>query len=671
METLPKDIMEKLKDLFNNAEYKVLKKEITELLLEFPNNIFLWNIKAINETSLKNYNDAVKSFLKCLDIKKKNKDTKSIDQLYSNIAFAYFNINDNKKALENFKLSLKFNNSSVKNLLCVSDIYFSEKQYDDSILYLEKAAILDENNFKIVNQIGKILMLKGEYEEALKFFIKTDNIDPNNTDVKRSMASCYISLGDNKEAENIYLDIITKDKNNYLAHNDLGSLYAKISKDKFVDINNPDLDDREFDDLAIKSFKNSIKINPNYANAYNNLALMEVSDDTESALNYFNKAIKLNPELVEAYNNLGLLNKNLGNIDEAREFFEQAINLKHDYCDAHFNLTSTLKYSGDEEQINQLLELKDDITLNDNDHIKINFSLGKIFEDIKEFDQSFSYYKKGNDIKRKQDSYSLDSDRKLFSFIKDKFHKNIENDLSIKIFQKEIIKKPIFIVGMPRSGTTLVEQILSSHSQIFGAGELHFLQTLIKHNKILSSDITADNIEKLRNSYIEKICDFGKSEEYVVDKMPFNFQFIGFILKAFPEAKIIHTRRDVMATCWSNYKTYFPGKQLHFTNGLDELAEYYKLYSNIMRFWHERFPKKIYDLDYENLVIDQEKEIRDLVNYIELDWEDACLESEKNPRIVKTASNVQVRKEIYKNSSLQWKNFKNHLVGLQKNLQDS
>ena len=670
MEALPNDIIEKLKKLFNKGKYNVLEKEIADLLIKFPDNVFLWNIQAINETSLKNYTGAIKSFLKCLDIKKKNKDTEAIDQLYSNIAFAYVNLNDNKKALKNFKLSLRFNDSSLRNLLSVSDIYFTEKKYDDSILYLKKASVLDENNFKIVYQIGKILMLKGENEEALNFLIKTDKIEPDNNDVKRSMARCYTSLGNVEEAEKIYSDIIKIDKRNYFVHNDLGSLYVKMDKERAVDINNPNLKIRELKDLAILSFKKAIEINPDYADAYNNLALMQQSNDFEAALNNFHKAVKLNPEFAEAYNNLGLLNKNLGNIDEARKSFEQAINLKPNYYDAHLYLTSIQKYNGNEEQVKQLLEFNDNKNLNDNDQIKINFSLGKIFEDINEFDQSFSYYKKGNDIKRKQVSYSLDNDRKLFSFIKDKFHGSNENDLSIDVSKKGIIKKPVFIVGMPRSGTTLVEQILSSHSHIFGAGELHFLQTLISINKILSSDITIEKIEILRNSYIEKICDFGNSEEYITDKMPFNFLFIGFILKAFPEAKIIHTRRDAMAICWSNYKTNFPGEQLHFTNGLDELAEYYKLYSDIMNFWHERFPNNIYDLDYEKLVVDQEKETRDLINYMELDWEDACLESEKNKRIVKTASNIQVRQKIYQKSSLQWQNFENHLVGLSKNLKD-
>ena len=143
---------------------------------KFPENIFLWNIQGMNQTSLSDYNGAIDSFLKCVEFKVRAKDFDNIDKLYSNVAFAYLNLKNNQKAIENFKLSLKYEKNSIKNLIFLSDIYFSEKKYDDSILYLQKALNIDENNLEIIIQIGKILLLQGENEEAQKFVKRAESL---------------------------------------------------------------------------------------------------------------------------------------------------------------------------------------------------------------------------------------------------------------------------------------------------------------------------------------------------------------------------------------------------------------------------------------------------------------------------------------------------------------
>lgn len=422
--------------------------------------------------------------------------------------------------------------------------------------------------------------------------------------------------------------------------------------------------------LAIISTKEAIKINPKFSQSYNNLGvLMEKAGEFEIALENYKKALSINPNSIVAYNNLGLIYKKQGKTNKARKIFEKAINIDSNFCDSHYHLAMITKYTGDEDQISQLIKLSKNKNLNISDLIKVNFSLGKIFEDIGKFDISFDFYNKGNLLKKKNISILRKERKEQFNNIKKKFNNNKNLAININNIKNPIKLKPIFITGMPRSGTTLVEQILSSHSMIYGAGELiYFHQNLLQNNLLDFSDINYDKILSLRNSYLNNIASYRFSENYMTDKMNLNFRFIGFILAAFPESIIIHVKRDPVATCWSNFKTNFDDEQLNFTSDLDELTEYYKFYSDLMMFWHKKFPGKIYDLRYENLVSNQEKESKDMINYIGLDWEENCLEFYNNKRIVGTASSTQVREKIYKDSSLKWKNFEQYLNKMNKKL---
>ena len=215
---------------------------------------------------------------------------------------------------------------------------------------------------------------------------------------------------------------------------------------------------------------------------------------------------------------------------------------------------------------------------------------------------------------------------------------------------------------MPRSGTSLVEQILASHSEVYGAGELELLDSLI-HQQFLDTpnfDLAATS-RQVAADYLDGLERMAEGRHFITDKMPQNFLWLGFLLLAQPGIKIIHTARNPMAVCWSNFKLYYPRALLGFTCDLTDLAEYYRMHEDLMRFWHERFPGRIYDLNYEQLTENQEAETRKLLDYCGLDWEDRCLEFEKTERLNKTASAAQVRNRMYKGSSQAWRKFENHL----------
>ena len=219
---------------------------------------------------------------------------------------------------------------------------------------------------------------------------------------------------------------------------------------------------------------------------------------------------------------------------------------------------------------------------------------------------------------------------------------------------------------MPRSGTTLVEQILASHSQIYGAGEREVLNrivipTLGNINKDHFSKLTRDIIRDIRNRYLDELDSLGDDEPRITDKMPQNFRWTGFILTAMPEAKVINLQRDPVATCWSVFKHYFSNKGIGYAYDLVDVAGYYKLYINLMDFWRGRFPNQLYDLNYEALTENQEEETRKLLKYCGLGWENQCLEFHKTKRSVKTSSSVQVRQAMYKGSSGAWRKYETHL----------
>ncbi|MDA9798054.1 sulfotransferase [Luminiphilus sp.] len=222
---------------------------------------------------------------------------------------------------------------------------------------------------------------------------------------------------------------------------------------------------------------------------------------------------------------------------------------------------------------------------------------------------------------------------------------------------------PIFIVGMPRSGTTLVEQIISSHSQVTGAGELSFAD---QFGAAIANGLSEANDESLlnfRGKYLNKLQNVSNGNLIVTDKMPQNFRYIGLLAAAFPEAKIVHVKRNSAAVCWANYKQYFRSKNIGYCYAIDDVLSYYKLYENLMEFWAKRLSKRIYNLDYELLTVNQESETRQLIEYLGLDWDENCLSPQNNTRSVATASTLQVRQKVYQGSSEQWKKYEPFLNG--------
>ena len=502
----------------------------------------------------------------------------------------------------------------------------------------------------LFNLMGACYKSLSDIDAAVQMFKTATKIKPDYAEAHFNLGVILKDLGKLKEAVDCFQRSIAIQPNYPDAHNNLGNALV-------------DLDQRE---AAIESYEWAVAYKPDYTQAYLNLAILFSKFNPIKAVDYYKKAIIIDSNYDAAYFNLASTYRHLGLKDEAIAAYEKAIEIKPDYADAHKNLSAMKKYNKNDSQILQMELLLSKNDLNESDQISLNFALAKVNEDLGNEDDFFKFLNKGNKLRKKELNYTFNKDKEVILKIKEVFKTPLYQVKKPSI--KKTALKPIFIVGMPRSGTSLVEQIISSHNEVYGAGELDFLAKIVapglKESINNKNFFTEKTILSIREKYLKSLSSLNTSESFITDKMPLNFRFIGFILSAFPEAKIIHLNRDAMATCWSIYKHYFKSNGNGYAHNFKDLAAYYSLYKELMVFWNDLYPNKIFDISYEDLTINQEDETRKLLKYCELDWDENCLDFHTNTRAVKTTSALQVRQKMYQGSSEAWKKYEVHLQPL-------
>ena len=459
----------------------------------------------------------------------------------------------------------------------------------------------------------------------------------------------YQSLGQNdKSVEIMEIALKANPKNPHFLNN-IGLSHFKLSNFK----------------EAETYFKRGLAEAPKYISILNNLGnLKGYLNLNKSAIEYFNKILKINDKLIEPYFNLAINYQALGEFEKSSECLKKILELNPKFTDADRILSLMTKYTNNHPHYRNIKNKLENIKLNEIQKSNLYFSLGKYFEDIKDYEKSFKNYSHGNNIIKKKTNYKIQEEKNDFINIKDFNYKNLN------IPNIENSRKLIFIVGMPRSGTSLVEQILSSHQEVFGGGELPFLEKEVRKFFQKFEKNNQLNIEEIHNlvvdckkKYLERISNYNNSSKIFTDKAPLNFRFIGFIKYIFPNAKIINCKRDPMDIIWSNFKNYF-SNAMPFTNDLEDIAQFYKLYEDLMTFFQKKFPEIIYDIEYSELVQNSEIEIKKLLNFCELKWDDNCLNHHKNERAIKTASSIQARKPIYKTAVKSSDRYKDYLKNI-------
>ena len=562
-------------------------------------------------------------------------------------------------AERSYKKAIKINKEFAEAHNNLGNVLMSQGRYKEAEMSYREALRLLPNHAMVLSNTGHSLQQQGKNEDAIFWLRKAIKADPMYADAHNNLGNAMHELGRLDDAAASYNKAIIINPNLYKAYTNLGATQKEIGKYK----------------EAIDSYGEAIRIRSDYAEAYNNRgnALQDLGQLKDAIADY-DKAIQFRPDYAGAYNNRSNALKDLGQLKEALAGYDKAIQFRPDYAEAHRNLSTIKQYSPGDNQIVVMEELFSEDRLKEPDRMQLSFALAKAYEDLGDYDRSFNYLAEGNCLRKKELKYTIDKDRRLFVIIRNIFDAG-QQPLDF-VPNVESTKHPIFIVGMPRSGTSLVEQILASHSEVHGAGELETMSQLVR--PILHSleqkksqhnyQVSQNEIKAVHEGYINMLTALKIYERVITDKMPLNFRWIGFILSAFPEATIVHLNRDPRATCWSIYKHYFSSKGNGYAYDIDDLAEYYKLYTDLMSFWRERFPDRIYDLCYEDLTEHQEEETRKLLQCCGLEWEEQCLNFHEIKRAVKTASATQVRKKMYKGSSEAWRKYEQQLQLLITNL---
>lgn len=633
-------------------------------------------------------------------------------------ALEHINNNRLNESIEQLNEILKYNKNHIPTLDLLVKVYIKINQPTKALTINQKIIDIEPNNKFYLEQKIKFLKYLNDFNGYEKALLELNEKHPS-IEIARLLSNLYLSQDDedksdhiiqnffesNKNyselykgirhvkagrlrlAEDVYKNILKKDKNNIDALRLFGLLAFKLKKydiaeQLFIKVLkiNPSFA-LAWDNLAklyriqnklsksIPAFKNLIKLDPNNFEALVSLGTVYIKlSKYKDGIDLYKKALVINPENARVHLSMGHALKTLGNREDCERAYQNAIKNYSLSGEAYWSLANLKTYQFDS---NEIIAMENAIknNMHQDELIQIYFALGKAYETNKNYKKSFKNYQKGNWEQRKKINYNAEEYKKYTDEIIQFFSSN--KDL-LKINKGYLSKEPIFILGLPRSGSTLIEQILSSHSLIEGTQELPNIMGISREIKSMDIDKKYPSNIKLLNDddffnyglkYINETKWTRSDKPYFIDKMPNNYIHIGLIKLILPNAKIIDARRNPMDACFSCFKQYFARGQ-HFTYDLDDIARYYKDYERLMDFWKSIFPDSIYTIKYEDVINDPDNGVHSLLNYLELDFEDSCLNFYKSKRPVKTASSEQVRQPIYKSGLDYWLNYENDLLTL-------
>ncbi len=415
---------------------------------------------------------------------------------------------------------------------------------------------------------------------------------------------------------------------------------------------------------AAQQFETALRHHAGVADVHNYLGI-ELAElgRTREAERHLLRAIRLKPTLAEAHKNLGTLLSELGRLPEARAALRKAIAHRPDYARAWWHLASITTFTAEHAaELRAMQALYERPGLPDAQRVDLAFALGKASHDLGEHERAFAYWRDGNETRRRLTPYRLRPALAEMRAVERLF----SADFCRPFFASAPSgPRPLFIVGMPRSGTSLVEQILASHSAVYGAGELATLDALLREAAgefpAGLAKLDAAGWKSIGERYLGELASMCGEAQVVTDKMPGNFLHIGAIWRMFPAARIIHCVRDPMDTGLSCYRSHFVSDQLGYTCDLLDLGSYFRHYRSLMAHWHRVAAGPLYDIRYEALVAEPEAEVRRLLEFCGLTFEPGCLQFHRSSRRVRTASGAQVRQPIYKDSLAGWRRYEREL----------
>lgn len=521
-------------------------------------------------------------------------------------------------------------------------------------LHFRKSLEINANNPAMWNSLGNVLREKGQASEAVKIYERTLKINGNYPECWTNLSQALVDLGEFERALQAVRRALQIDPSLPESHNQLAEVYRKTFKY----------------DLAISAYKKSLELDPTLYESMLGLATVyRESEDPEAALNVLSRLIKLEPGHAKAHAVLGVLKEQMGDTAAAADCFKKSIALAPDAVSPHFHLSQIKGRKSSEDEIQAMERLQKMKGLSREDWADLHFGLGEAYDQQGQTDKAFKAWLTANQTKAKRFPYDPD---------KRKQHRDLALEYSQALATRNRMETPakeirqlVFVLGMPRSGTSLTDQILTSNSNVGSLGEVSHADEMAVQVKKLTgklypqglSRLSQEDIGILRADYLKKIPSKHSSYQVLIDKTPMNFQFLGLLAEVFPSAKFIHCRRSPMDNCFSIFKLSFADHQ-EYAHELTALGHYYSLYEGMMNQWKDMYPNRILDVHYEDTVADIEAQCVHLVEFLGLDFEPEMLEFYSSERLVRTPSASQVRRPIYKTSVQAWKKYEQHLQPL-------
>lgn len=409
------------------------------------------------------------------------------------------------------------------------------------------------------------------------------------------------------------------------------------------------------------------------ATTYTNMSM------SEKAWPLYQRANELQPGIELFQANLAACGVFLGKIEEAKTIYQSLLKRNPNHQRNHYHLARLEKVK-DTTHIEQMKQVLETVQLPEDRNIFMYYALGKELEDLQSWDEAFHYYKKGGDAVTSMANYQVSNDEQLIHTIIDLCNADWLHSTENSKASHDTAKTPLFMVGLPRTGTTLTERILSSHSQVESVGETQFIESVLrsesgvesieKMNLSMIESVAKKDMKCLRDGYLNSVSYMLGDKPLFIDKLPYNFLYLGFIAKAFPDARIVCLKRNPMDSCFAMYKQVFTWAY-KFSYNLKDLGRYYMAHDQLLRHWRATLGDRFVEVDYESLVDDQEGQTRSLLNKLGLQFEESCLNFDQNTSASMTASSVQIREKVHTRSVNLWQNFSQHLQPLKAQLESA
>lgn len=597
-------------------------------------------------------------------------------------------------AATHYKRALTAEPNHVQAHINLGNVLKSQNKLTEAVAHYQSAISLNPDYAEAHNNLANALMAQGKPIDAVVHYERAIALNPGAADVHLNLGNVLLSRGKNVEAEKHYQCAITLNPKYAIAHYCLGNMFKEQGKlveavahyqlalalkpataEIHVNLGNVLRMQGELS-AAAENYAQAIAIKPNLAIAHSNLGnVLKEMNNLPEAVACYERAIALEPGYHEAYHNLGNVYVIQGKIEDARRAYITAIESAPRNTIYYRHLSYIRRAVDGDRYVMAMEQLKQDMqALKLQDQKELHFALGKAYDDRAQYERAFDHFLKGNALKRRELMYDEPAALAMFDRIRAAFTAELMHRKRNVGFPSPI---PIFIVGMPRSGTTLVEQILASHPGVYGAGERREFDQVMAALKITNGDppfpevvpvLPDEKLRRLGGDYLDTLIGKAPCAVRITDKMPENFRHLGLIHLALPNARIIHVRRDPIDTCLSCFTLLFEEGQM-YSYDLGELGHFYRAYATLMEHWRSVLPAgTMLEVLYEDLVADTEEETRRILAYCGLEWDKACLAFHQTERPVWTASSSQVRQPIYRTSIGRWRPYSSFLQPLMRAL---